>query len=69
MRYNIYHNGEYVNAIEASEEFTQKYCEKNGYTYEEIPVEPAPTPEPTPEPTVWDELAAAYQEGVNSIDK
>lgn len=32
--------------------------------------EPAPDePEPTPEPTVWDELAAAYQEGVNSIDE
>ena len=32
--------------------------------------EPTPDePEPTPEPTVWDELAAAYQEGVNSIDE
>jgi hypothetical protein len=34
---------------------------------------PEPTPdepdEPTPAPTVWDELAAAYQEGVNSIDE
>ena len=27
---------------------------------------PAPPPEP---PSVWDELAAAYQEGVNSLDK
>lgn len=32
--------------------------------------EPAPDePEPTPAPTVWDEIAAAYQEGVNSIDE
>lgn len=33
--------------------------------------EPAPDEpdEPTPAPTVWDELAAAYQEGVNSIDE
>lgn len=32
--------------------------------------EPTPDePEPTPTPTVWDELAAAYQEGVNSIDE
>ncbi len=32
-------------------------------------LDPEPTPEPTPAPTVWDELAAAYTEGVNSIDK
>ena len=32
--------------------------------------EPTPDePEPTPAPTVWDEIAAAYQEGVNSIDE
>lgn len=32
--------------------------------------EPTPDePEPTPAPTVWDELAAAYTEGVNSIDE
>ena len=31
--------------------------------------EPSETPEPTPAPTVWDEIAAAYQEGVNSIDE
>ncbi len=30
---------------------------------------PEPAPAPTPAPTVWDELAAAYTEGVNSIDK
>jgi hypothetical protein len=30
---------------------------------------PEPTPEPTPAPTVWDEIAAAYTEGVNSIDE
>jgi hypothetical protein len=32
--------------------------------------EPTPDePDPTPAPTVWDELAAAYTEGVNSIDE
>ena len=38
---------------------------------DEHPVpEPTPDdPEPTPAPTVWDELAEAYQEGVNSIDE
>ena len=30
----------------------------------EVP-EPVPVPEPEPEPTVYDELAAAYMEGVN----
>ena len=27
---------------------------------------PEPEPEPTPEVSVWDELDAAYQEGVNA---
>ena len=27
--------------------------------------EPEPAPEPAPEPTMWDELDAAYLEGVN----
>ena len=31
--------------------------------------DPSETPDPTPAPTVWDELAAAYTEGVNSIDE
>lgn len=35
------------------------------WTPGEMP-EPAPVPEPEPEPTVWDELDAAYQEGVNA---
>lgn len=30
-------------------------------------VVPDPEPEPAPEPTMWDELATAYTEGVNSI--
>lgn len=28
---------------------------------------PEPEPEPEPEPNVWDELDAAYQEGVDSV--
>ena len=39
-------------------------------TNEPEPVEPEPTPEPEPkpvEPSVWDELDAAYQEGVNDV--
>lgn len=34
----------------------------------ETPDEPEPTPD-EPAPTVWDELAEAYREGVNSIDQ
>lgn len=30
-------------------------------------VMPEPEPEPEPEPNVWDELDAAYQEGVDSV--
>ena len=29
---------------------------------------PPPEPEPEPEPDVWDELADALREGVNSVD-
>lgn len=29
---------------------------------------PEPEPEPEPELSVWDELQAAYEKGVNSVD-
>ena len=35
----------------------------NEYIYDPLPVQEPPAPEPT----VWDELDAAYQEGVDSI--
>lgn len=35
------------------------------YVYDPIPK--PEQPEPTEEPTVWDELDAAYQEGVDSV--
>ena len=31
--------------------------------------EPSDEPDPNPALTVWDEIAAAYTEGVNSIDE
>lgn len=37
------------------------------WTPGEMP-EPEPTPEPETEASVWDELDAAYQEGVNSVE-
>lgn len=37
---------------------------------DEHPEDPEPEPAPDePAPTVWDEIAAAYTEGVNSIDE
>lgn len=69
MRYTIFENGEEINVIESSPEFVAGYCEKHGYTYQEAPLpapEPVPEPEPEEESSVWDELAAAYTEGVNS---
>lgn len=33
MVFDIYKNGKKINTIVASEAFTEKYCEDNGYTY------------------------------------
>lgn len=33
MQYEIFHNGEIVNTIEADEEFCAAYCQEMGYTY------------------------------------
>lgn len=41
------------------------YMKKDSWTPLPMP-EPAPEPEPEDETSVWDELDAAYQEGVNS---
>ena len=68
MNYKILKDGEEVNTIVASEAFCASYCEKNGYTYEMMPMpEPEPIPEPEEELSVWDELDAAYTEGVNAV--
>ncbi len=53
-KYKIFQNGDFINAIVASEEFIEAYCEENGYTYELVEEpEPAPTP---PEPTEEDDV-------------
>ena len=71
MRYVLYDSEKnVVNTIIADETFATNYCARNGYTYEKMPeLEPdsEPTPEPSAEATVWDELDAAYQEGVDSV--
>lgn len=49
------------------------YCElvldESGSIIDVTPAESPDEPAPTPAPTVWDEIAAAYTEGVNSIDE
>ena len=68
MKYKIFKGNELINTIVADETFCSSYCADNGYTYELMP-EPEPIPEPErPESdsSVWDELDAAYREGVNS---
>lgn len=68
MRYKILKDGEVVNTIVGQESFVSAYCVENGYTYEADPLpEPEPIPEPEEETSVWDELDAAYQEGVDSV--
>ena len=66
MVYNIFKDGYKINAIVSSAEFVDKYCILNGYTWEPVP-ESEPEPEKREETTVWDELDAAYQEGVDSV--
>ena len=41
--------------------YEYRYCD-GAYIHD-----PLPQPEPLPEQTVWDELDAAYQEGVDSL--
>lgn len=68
MRYKIFKDGEQINTIVAEPDFVENYCAENGYTYEEeILHEPESVPEPETETSVWDELDAAYQEGVDSV--
>ena len=68
MVFNIYKDGQRINSIVASEEFAAAYCEKYGYTFEAVPVvDPEHNVLADDDSNVWDELDAAYQEGVNSL--
>ena len=66
MRYKIFKDGELINTIVAEPDFVEEYCAENGYTYEED-ILTGQEPVSEPEPSVWDELDAAYQEGVDSV--
>lgn len=81
MRYfKIFQDGIEINHIVADDEFVNKYCESNGYTYEEYTMPKPETPDTEDstesetestdtDPVTWDILAQAYTEGVNSIDE
>lgn len=73
MNYCVVEDGIIVNIIVCeNDDIASMFGALRGYdganigdTY--IPPEPAPEPEPTPyEPDVWDELAEAYKQGVQS---
>ncbi len=65
MRYKIFENAVEINVIESEESFIQEYCAANGYTYQEAPFQQG-EPEASEKDSVWSELDAAYQEGVNT---
>jgi len=69
MDWYIFKDGLLVNVIHADETFVKKYCAERGYTYELRQEEEVKEEEPTEDTSlsVWDELDAAYQEGVNSV--
>ena len=76
MRYYIYKNaaGDIVGYNQIDKQLSPPAIEvskeafiKLGFYSEQPTVEPAPTPAPAPEADVWDELAAAIQEGVNDV--
>lgn len=62
--WKVLKDGEVINTIVADKAFAMIYAEMNGYTVEEMPESEPETP--ATELTVWDELDAAYQEGVNT---
>jgi len=70
MKYAIKdESGATINTIIAEVDFVEHYCRENGFTFERIEqAVPAPIPDPESEQetTIWDELDAAYQKGVNS---
>lgn len=61
-------DGQTVHTVEeVTEEVPYTVPTVTGLTEREKPAEEAETPAPAFTPTVWDELDAAYQEGVDSV--
>lgn len=69
MNYLIVENGIIQNIIVADEAFAEFVGALPSYEGAAIGAayEPPPEPEPEPETSVWDELDAAYREGVNAV--
>ena len=67
MRYKIFKDGEEINTIVAESDFVEDYCAANGYTCEEEILPETEETEPEEPTSIWDELDAAYQEGVDSV--
>jgi len=65
MRYEVWSGDELINTIVASEEFAEKYAASTGYTLIHKETDPTPTTPITTEYATYDELAAAYGQGVN----
>lgn len=59
MRYRLYENGQYVNTIVADKNYVTQYAADKGYTFEIEDIE-----QPSKPVDIWDEMAAAYKEGV-----
>ena len=58
--------GKSMSYSEANEEIAKQEAYNGEYTIEDDG-KPEPETTPTGDPNVWDELDAAYQEGVNSV--
>ena len=37
MRFEVYKGESYINTVVGDETFVKRWCEKNGYTYREVP--------------------------------
>lgn len=64
MRLNIYKDNVLINTIVADADFTERYCAKNGYTFEEVP---DPVPEDDMETTII-EMMLDHEERICLIE-
>lgn len=63
MKFNIFDGKTLINSIESSEAFCASYCEKNGYTFEDVS---EPVNIDTLKAAKKDEISAACREAIVS---